>query len=362
MFYLALVMIAVIALITVTATALPIRIKSSGFICIWLVYVLGMSIIAYYIEPSPSLDLYRIYQEIDAFRSGSRTIFDSPMIILNLVYWLVSKTNYNGWYSFISVLLTGLLQLNVIRNYIKNNEYSSRAICLSFLACNSGCFVVYLFIGRSSFVAALFVYAYYIWHGKNRKVFWILMLCGSLIHTLGLILSLLTIVYDISFIKKSKRMYILTFTIVLAMGYVLQSDFSFLILERIGTGYGQMLSEKWRAYSIRGIEFQQQQEMMFRFISTFFLLISVLYLHYKKDSTYDLFAYFVMVMYAGFNISIIFERMPYVVCMASLPILNETFMKMKRGRLLYLYIGAMIFLMVNVWGLYEASLWLDFRI
>lgn len=363
MFYLALGILACYYLIILLLIVLPIKVSKNTILFMWVCHIISLAIIGYHIIPSPSLDLYRMYIEIDDLRVGSTTIFDSPFLLNNLIYWIVSKTNHNGWFAFISVVLIGGLELCIIKEYIRNNKIVTKAVALYFLGCNSNSFIVYLFIGRSFLVAAIFVWAFYVLKEKNKKLFWLSTFACCLIHALGIILLLFAFTYEVVKKKKSKRINVLMVVIAFVIVYLLNTDLPEHILGMINLDYFSILQEKYQAYAIRGIEFQQRREMIFRTLNLSYILFCVFYLWRKGNSRHEIWGFFILITFAGYNFSILFERMPYVVGIAMLPILND-FLLVSKGILKksVVIVGAFILISQTIWGVYETWAWLDFAI
>lgn len=364
MFYLALIILTCYYFIALVNITFPIKLSRKTMIFIWVCYIISLSVIGYYIVPNQDLDLYRMYRDIDNLRTGITTIYNTPFLLNNLIYMIVSKTNYNGWYAVISVVIIGGLELALIKEiYSKNKIVSGKALALYLLGCNANSFFVYLFIGRSFVVAAIYVYAYYIWKERNKIVFWILIFSSCFIHALGIVLLVFTIAYDFAKKKQSRGVNVLMIAIVFATAYVLSTDLPGRFFETINLEYFSLLQDKYHSYSLRGIEFQQGREMLFRALNMLYMLICIFYLWRKNNNKHMIWGFFIMITFACFNFSIIFERMPYVLGIALLPVLNDVLITskgiMKKSFILF---GAIILIMQTIWGIYEASLWLDFGI
>ena len=69
-----------------------------------------------------------------------------------------------------------------------------------------------------------------------------------------------------------------------------------------------------------------------------------------------------MVMYVGINMSIIFERFPYLLGLSALPILNESSMTKRGIKKKIFYIGTFAILFGQIiWSIYEIMLWVNFK-
>lgn len=342
----------------------PVRMTRGQLIGFWTIYIILLAVFGFHIDPGYELDLYRIYKEIDAFRAGQSSITDSSMIIMNIVYWIIAKTNDNGWLVVITVLIWGACVGKVTSEYLRSHRYDTRAVVLYYLAANGGCFVFYLLTNiRCSIVFAVWLYAYFIWYKRKRWVYYVLTVLMIFIHSVGILVMGLTLLYHFLKSKNRIRGYVITFVAILFIGYLLNNtEIVGNILSSMGTSYASYLSEKWQAYSIRGIEFQQGREMMFRILSSLLYFVLLIELHLKGNREYEIFGFFIMVMYVGINMSIIFERFPYLLGLSALPILNESSMTKRGIKKKIFYIGTFAILFGQIiWSIYEIMLWVNFK-
>ena len=362
MFYIALVTLGSFYFFSLVLIIFPIKVSKNTLLYVWGCHILALAIMGYYIIPEPELDLYRLFQEIDGIRLGKNNVVNnSPFLILNIIYWFVSKTANNAWYPFFSILFIGGLEFCIIKNFVSNtNQYTTKITALYFLGCNANGFLVYPFSGRAFLVAALFVYAYYMWNTSNKKMFWILALICCLIHILGFVLVLFTILYE--FIKLTKINNI-SFICILFIAILLNTDLPLLFLELVELDYFNLLHLKYQAYLIRGLEFQQPIEMFFRTINLIYALICLWYLRKVGNKAYAIWEFFILITLCSFNFGIIYERMPFVIGIAMLPVLNAFFLKLKRPvNSIMFYAWACIWSAQIMWGIRETWAWLTFAV
>lgn len=363
MFYVARVLLIICLIVVLFGIVFPIKMSKIQLSILWFTYIISLAVIGYFINPGTSLDLYRMYMEINGFRAGSNTIFKSPMIITNFLYWLVSKTNNNGWLVVIGVLIWGICIQRILAKYLDTHDYETRAVILYFLAANAGCFVIYLLSGiRCSLASAVWVYAYMKWYKEKKWKYYIFAGLTIFIHMLGLVLITFTEIYRVLQKKKNIWTYIAAFTTIALIGLFLNTDLGVRIVSMYNFGYAQFVTEAWNAYLLRGYEFQQQREMMFRIISGILYLLLVVQLHISKNRENEIWGFYILVMFAGFNMSILFERLPYVLGIASLPIINESALSKKGVSKVCFYVVFAIFTILQIlWGVYEMSIWFDFK-
>lgn len=362
--YISSAMLGLVAVCIVFLMVFPIRLTKKQLGILWMIYIVSLATMAFFIELPQGIDLYRMYKKVDAFRSSGESVVFSAEVLVDIMYWLTAKTNENGWLVFFIIIAFGICVKHIIYTYLDENSYTTKAVVLYFLAVNAGVFVVYLLTGvRSTLVAALWCYAYFKWYNKKKSVYYIIVGCSMFLHLLGLILLVLTWVYEILQKRKNMFSYIVTFGVILIIGYVLNSNIGIDFLASFSSDFTQFVGQKWQAYSNRGHEFQQGWELRFRIINSLYLLACLVFLHLKGNKKNQIFGFFILVMYAGFNMSILFERMPYVLGIASLPIINESINEAKKiGRILIGGMGIMIIGLQVCWGIYESYLWLDFGI
>lgn len=340
----------------------PIHLTKKQIIVLWMIYIFSLAIIGYHIKPSYDMDLYKLFAEIDGFRAGTKKIFDSPLFITNILFWIVSKTYNNGWLVFLAVIIWGLCIKGILNYYLNETECSLQAVVLYFLAANGGCFIIHLLSGiRCSLAVSIWCYAYFKWYKNKKKFYFCVASMTVFIHTIGIILIGLTILFYVLLRKKSIGAYFITFLSVLFCGYLLNTVQENDWLSSFNISYFNLLAEKLKAYAIRGYEFQQMRELLLRVFGSIYLFMCVAFLHFKRNTKYEIVGFFILVMFAGFNMSILFERMPYALGILALPIINESMIESKAlGKFVIGYMGAMFFGAQVLWGVYEISIWINF--
>ena len=260
------------------------------------------------------------------------------------------------------MIIWGLFICGILTKYLTSHEYYIRPVMLYFLAVNGGCFIIYLLSGlRCSLAVAIWGFAYFRWYDNRKLLYYLSCVLCSLVHTIGIVLIGFTLFYSVLQKKKTMISYAITFIIILACGYILNTTEGVQFLSRMGTAYSDLFAEKLAAYILRGYEFQQPREMTLRALGSVFILSCIIYLHYKGNRKHEVFAFYILVMFAGYDMSILFERLPYMLGICSLPILNETYAIAKReGRMFVWTMGFIVFGAQVIWGVYEMISWLTF--
>lgn len=361
MFYLSVGVLASIFFATMVLLVCPVNLSKKQVLLFWQIYVIALAVLGFHINPGPLLDLYKAYQEIDLYRSGSISITNSPLILLNMFYWFVSKTNHNGWHVFIAVVVWGRCIGGILKEYIYKNKYYTKAIILYFLAINGGCFIVHLLSGiRCSLATAIWGYAYYVWYKKNKKVFYCIMISTVFLHLFGGILLGLTVLYE--YVLKKKNKYRIVSIILIAGFFIItNTNIMLYVLECFSGQYAEFLLDKWKAYAIRNYEFQQGREMMLRILGAFYFGICIFLTKAKNKTDNYIIWWFIVFMFVGFKMSILFERLPYAIGIGVLPLLNNIMKINSKPKKFFLtYAGALVLYAQVVWGIYEVMIWMDF--
>lgn len=361
-FRIAFTILSIIVLLYVFCLIFPIKLRSNQLILSWMIFIVALATMGLFIDPGRELDLYRIYGEINLVRAGNMSLADTPYKLVWVMYWLVSKTNRNGWIVFMTVILWGICIAKIMQNYLRDNKYLTRNIIIYLLAALGGCFVVHLLSGiRCALAAAIWSYAYMNCYSTNKKKYYLLGCVSLLLHSLGGILLLGTLIYEILQKRKSIWSYVLCFGVIVLLGFVLNNIQMFSGFISNNSIYGELIGNKIASYSIRGADYQQSRELLFRIITSIYLFVCIYLLHRKGNTKYEIIGFFILVMYAGYNMSILFERMPYVLGICSLPIINETFYVKKNGKTVFFYgVGILVFTLQIMWGIYETVSWLHF--
>lgn len=308
----------------------PVKFSPRTIVCFWWIGIILMAVFVFYLDPINGWDLNLLYRWVDDFRFGYSKITDNIFIVQNLILWLVSKTNDNGWLVFLAVIFWGACVSGVIKEYIYNNKYNTQAILIGFLSAYSAHYIIYLVSGiRSALVTAMWVYAYYRWYKKSRGIYYGIMIAGMLIHLISPILMTLTFVYHLVRQKGKKWNYILVFAAIFVVGFFINNDFSELFLG-FNNEYMQMIGMKWSLYT--DYENQLRGEGFFRALTLVVYLVCVIYLHRKGNPKYDIIGFFILVAFAGNNMDILINRLPYALGIAAIPVINETVIVARSGK------------------------------
>lgn len=296
----------------------------------WWTGIILLAAFSFYLNPIESWDLSRLYAAVDAYRYGNAKITDDIFVVQNIIFWLVSQTDNNGWLVFTAIIAWGGFVGSVIEQYIKQNRYSTRAILIGFLSAYSAHYIIYLVSGiRTALVSAMWVYAYYRWYERNKNVYYGIMIAGLFIHLISPILMALTFVYHLIRQKGKRWNYIAVILAIFVIGYVVNNNFGDFFL-RFNNEYMQMIGLKWSLYT--NYRNELRGEGFFRILTLIVYLVCVIYLHKKGKQEYDIIGFITLVAFAGNNMDILINRIPYAIGVAAVPMINETVMSVQGGK------------------------------
>lgn len=350
LFYVTTILLFLYLLFMLLCIIFPIKLSVRAVINFWWFGIILFAIFAFYLDPIDSWDLSRLYRTVDYFRYGNAKITDDIFIVQNVLFWLVSKTGDNGWLVFIAILAWGGFVGGVIKQDIQSNKYSTQAILIGFLSAYSAHYIIYLVSGiRSALVASMWVYAYFRWYKENKVMYYGIMITGGLIHLISPILMVLTFTYHLIRQKGKWWNYILVIVAVFIIGYVVNNNFGDFFL-RFNNDYMQMIGMKWNLYA--DYKNELRGEGFFRVLTLFTYLVCVYYLHKKGKQEYDIVGFITLIAFAGNNMDILINRLPYAIGVAAVPMINETVMTEQYGRrkLWLIVIGVPVALKF-LWGL-----------
>lgn len=93
--------------------------KSNHIKITMFISVCALSVIAFNYQPSEFADLYRIYGTLDIMRDYGSSFYNSNEIITDLLFRIVSKTEYNQFLPFVVTIIRYSLFFALLYKYIK---------------------------------------------------------------------------------------------------------------------------------------------------------------------------------------------------------------------------------------------------
>lgn len=304
---------------------------------------MAFAVFVFYAEPSYTTDLYRHYYTINSFRNGTGNLFENPLILFRLACLLISQTNNNGWLPCISVLLWGFFTGKILRHYISNTFYKTKAVLLYYLMVLGGCSVLYIVSGiRNTLVFAICCYAFYFYHEQHRRKFYIISLISCGIHVSGVVFIILTILYDCLFKGKDIRKFFRIILGILLIGIGFKTNLYIAILRGLPISYAEFLVSKLQLYQ----EYSggMALENMMRIVVVITMAFLLFGLRKENNPLIDFEIFLVCITIAMYPFAILFERLFYAVSIMAFPVLNQWTLRTK-GWKRSAFIGCMTLLL-----------------
>lgn len=358
-----------------------IKISKKGLVHIWYMFVIGLSIFAFYAEPSVSDDLYRHYQLIDILRDGGdlRYTYGEYMVVFRVMLWLVSMTDYNGFLPALTVVIWGWAIGRAIWKYLSDNDAYKNSVLLYYIVVIGGCPTFYLISGiRTALVLALCVYAYYLHYQEKHYIRFALIIALTVtIHYVSIVFVGLLLLYEFAKRKNNYKTYLLIFLALVGIAIFTNTDIFINILSRSNILYFAILREKWNSYSgTNAFSSTMLVEYSLRIIMLIILAFSsIIALNDKninrnenvntkqedvsKSIQFSLFLIFAII--SMFRINIIFARLSYAIAMLSLPTIDICLKKIgKESRAIYFFVNVGVFSMQAVYMFYAMLNFMEF--
>lgn len=345
MFYLSTFLIITIFFIFIFLFLLPGNISKDIIFKLWYLFIIGLAVFSFFAEPSVNDDLFSHYYDIDQIRNGYGSK-KSSLKGITIIFWLISRQPYNGLLPFLSVLIFGIVLAEIAKEYYSHNSYNSKALMIYFmmaLSCNG---IFYIVSGiRCSMVAVLWTLSYVKFYQKNKiKEFIIAELLLGLLHYIAFLFLIIHILYLILMKINKRRVWISCIIIFAIFIFVTNnSEFFANILKLLGSNSIGSLGDKWTTYTteyVGGMEI----ENAFKLISVIILMFCYFYPATNKNET-EKFTLYLAFIYISTRIGfvIIAERLPYLIGVISLPLVDNCIKGYKKGRIFIEYLLFMFF-------------------
>lgn len=343
----------------------PIRVKSNGIIMLWYVFILALAVFAFYAEPSVSDDLFRHYNIIQQFRDGTTSIFRSPLIVWNIILWLISLTANNGWLPFATVLIWGILVGEIVKSYLKTNQYRTRSIIIYFVSALGGCSVFYIISGiRNALVVAIWAYAYFC-HYQNKRKYFYYALCLIIfgMHTVTLLLIGLNLLYEYAVRKVKTKSIAMMIAPVFLIGLALNSNFLEAIAGIISSPYLNLIVSKFTVYREQYLIADRWMiENQIKLVALIVLLCFELYLYRKKHEKLSFNLFLIFCTLAMSSMPIFFERLFYLISVLSFSTINGMTEELTRWKRTFVsYIAMAVFSGQLFFAFYEMFAHISFN-
>lgn len=326
----------------------PVRLSQKQLKVIWCFLIFSLAVFAFFSEPSGSDDLFRHYRKIERFRMGEETLLNSVLIGFQIMCWLVSKTNSNGWLPFGTVIIIGMLLWVILSDYLKEHTYTTKGVLLYYLSVLAGIGIFPIISGiRCALVSTIWGVAFCHFRDKNKTKYYLLIVLCSTIHVIGVLFLVIDLVY--TFILKTNdkiKMFIrmgalMVFLRLILNIRIIQSIFSGLINNR----YTDLILLKWDQYQEVELSGRVQGLSGALLFSLFIVWVIYIFVRYYKTQKLDpMFLFLIMIALLGTGIDIFYDRLPMAIGILSFPTCNELMMELKGGkRSILLWVGVLVF-------------------
>ncbi len=345
MFYIAVILLIIIIISYIFCLLFPVKLKPKYILGLWYIFIISFAIFCYYAEPSKSDDLYRHYANIDRIRNGRE--YNTYLLGVRIIFLLVSKLPENGWLPCLTILSWGYFISEIIKDYLYHNKYKTKAVLIYFLVLLGGCNIFYLVSGiRCALVSSIWAYAYIIFYLKGKKrEFYIWEVLGASIHYIGIVFIILHIIYTF-FIENKKRNNWLKYMIFLLLGALVTNLLPFLSgsLAYFTSDNSSVFNQKVNMYlSYEGMVFFENFLKVLAMIIIFLCCIKI---RNRKDAVIHIEIYFLLTILATSSMVIFVERIPYLVSIMALPIIDKTVndLAASKRKLFYILSGSLYML------------------
>lgn len=351
MFYVSAILMIIIALLFALCFILPGNISQKVILRLWYVFIFSLAIFSFFVEPSVSDDLYVHYYNIDQFRNGY-SMKNASLVGVNFIFWLVSRQPYDGVLPFMSVIIFGVCIAEIAKEYYKEQSYNTKNMLLYFILAMGSCNVFYIISGiRCSLVAVLWGLAYVkLYRYKKLNKFIIVELLLSLVHYIAILFFLIHLSYLILMKVNKKKAWISSAIVYLIFIFITKnSNLIAQILLIFSSNVSGSLSQKWIVYTTEytgGMEIENN----LRFIIIIILVVCYFYPRREKKEI-EKYVLYMSAIYLSTNIgfAIIAERLPYLIGVLSLPMIDNCMKSYKKSRM---FIQLLLFLCFTIQLLY----------
>lgn len=355
MFYLSSFFIITIAFIFGICFLLPGNISEKVIFTLWYAFIISLAVFSFFAEPSVYDDLYSHYYDIDQIRNGYGFRIGTLKGI-GIVFWLVSKLPSNGFLPFASVIIFGICIAEIAKEYYNKESYNTKNLIMYFVLATGSCNVFYIISGiRCSLVAVLWGLAYFkLYNHKKIKEFIIVELLLSLLHYIAILFFIIHISYLILMKINKKRAWISSlFVFVVFIIITKNSQAIGKLLLLFGSNSTGSLGDKWVLYTTDytgGMEI----ENTLRFITIIILVVCYFYPQRKKKED-EKFILYLAAVYLSTNIgfTIIAERLPYLIGVVSLPLIDSSMKKYGKGRFFIQLLLFVFFIVQLLYGFHS---------
>lgn len=350
-------------IIFVLILGLNLRVTNKTIIVLWSLFIIALASFSFFAEPTSETDLYRHYANINWMRKINRNVYyDSPLLVRNLLFFLISLSDNNGWLPVVSVLTFGFCVGCVSYNYLKKHHVPARIAILYFGGC-LGCVSVFALITgiRNIMAFSIWYLGYYFFYSKREinnlnnikllifdiqrqkkysdkriVIYYVISLVAILIHPAALICFLMALIYYHLICGKWKQQMPLLFFLFFILMFFLKTSVLKRALDKLPISYASLLVEKLELYSnYKGVT--GRTSLFILIVILIFYGCNAIYLFTKNrcELNFSIFIIFMTIMAGCINIAFL-ERFIILIGILSLQVLHETYLVLsKNNRIIY---------------------------
>ncbi|MCM1262985.1 MAG: EpsG family protein [Butyrivibrio sp.] len=313
---------------------LPIRCRNNTIKVTWIIFIVALSIIAFWAEPSVSDDLYKHYKQIDDVCAGRD---HSGMVVWRILLYGIGKTGEKGFLPALTVLIFGASIYCLISNRMKSNKLSMRTFSIYIIILFGGCSIFIIISGiRNVLVFSIWILAYYKLYKEGHKtLYYLACISLCLIHYSIIFVLAVQGVYEL--VKKKNKS--IKIVLLLIMGLA-PSVIIWLgqVLAKYSNLYVQTLVGKVDGYAGEEAYYKVNIWYIFLPISTLAIFIILLKVRKCKFIDNDDWGLISLYTYITLTVSITFpvllDRNSMLICMMFCPIVDALYKSRKKIGLL----------------------------
>lgn len=288
----------------------------------WFLFVFALAIFVFYAEPSVSDDLNRHYYNIQRIRQGSYKISDTVLASEYIVFWIIGKIGICGLLPACTVMVYGYVIWSIVRFYIQDGtHYNCKTLVLYLLSALGGCGIFYIVSGvRFSLAISIWYLLYLKLYKKHRILYYISCIPLLLFHMATGGLLLISIVHEYLLRKKKRFLCYKTLLFMCMFYFFVHFGVLIKILSALKFSYAKYFLEKVLLYinTSSGAVGGVRSLLLFLYYTILFLGATCKYKHDKKEN--DIAISVAIIAFFSINIIVLFERMSYILGVASFPI------------------------------------------
>lgn len=315
----------------------PIKLTFRQSSFFWWIFILALSIFAYYAEPSTTDDLYRHYENIVSIKNGE---YNTSLVIWKWILTSILIFGKKGLLPAMTILVIGESVYGIMKECKQYVENRKRTFVVFVIFIFGFCSIFAMISGiRNASVAAIWSCAYFkYYNNKKKKKFYTIVIIISLIHLSPLFPTFFLFISEI-FKKLNRYFQVLLIALIIGWPFILQNIIS--VISNMNISYiGLIVLKINNYYDFGNPLFYQSPWYIIPKINCLLVFILILLLRNEnKKKKYSFEMVFVFgILTASCFYSIFLERMLMFVGFLTLPIIGDSY-KMKHKLLVFIMLS-----------------------